>query len=36
VTRLAGELETTSLFDAALRRRVLYDNALDLFPRLRD
>lgn len=36
VTRLAGELETTSLFDAALRRRVLYDNALDLFPRLHE
>jgi len=35
VTRLAGELEKTALFDAALRRRVLHDNALDMFPRLR-
>ncbi len=35
VTRLAGELETTKLFDAATRRRVLHDNAVTLFPRLR-
>ncbi len=35
VTRLAGEIDRTALFDAATRRRVLHDNALDLFPRLR-
>lgn len=34
-TRLAGELEATPLFDAATRRRILHDNACDLFPRLR-
>lgn len=35
VTRLAREMETTALFDDATRRRVLHDNALTLFPRLR-
>ena len=35
VTRLAHELEATALFDAATRRRVLHDNAVTLFPRLR-
>lgn len=35
VTRLSGELEKTPLFDATLRRRILHDNALDMFPRLR-
>ena len=35
VTRLAGELDATPLFDAATRRRILHDNALDLLPRLR-
>ena len=35
VTRLAGELDQTPLFDDTARRRVLTDNALDLFPRLR-
>ena len=35
VTRLSEQLETTSLFDPALRRRILHDNAIDLFPRLR-
>ncbi len=35
VTRLAGEIDNTALFDAAMRRGVLHDNALTLFPRLR-
>jgi len=35
VTRLAGEIDGTALFDDAARRRVLRDNALGLFPRLR-
>jgi len=35
VTRLAGEMDASTLFDDATRRRVLQDNALDLFPRLR-
>ena len=35
VTRLAREMDGTTLFDDASRRRVLHDNALDLFPRLR-
>jgi len=35
VTRLAGEMDGTPVFDDATRRRVLHDNALDLFPRLR-
>ncbi len=35
VTRLAGEIDGTELFDAATRRCVLQDNALALFPRLR-
>ncbi len=34
-TRLAGDIDATPLFDASLRRRILQDNALDLFPRLR-
>jgi len=35
VTRVASQIEATPLFDAAMRRRVLHDNALELFPRLR-
>lgn len=35
VTRIAGEMEATKVFDDATRRRILHDNALDLFPRLR-
>ncbi len=35
VTRMAKEIDSTKLFDEATRRRVLQDNALDLFPRLR-
>jgi predicted TIM-barrel fold metal-dependent hydrolase len=35
VTRLAGEMDGTALFDGATRRGVLHDNALALFPRLR-
>ena len=35
VTRLAGQMETTPLFDAATRSRILHDNAVELFPRLR-
>ncbi len=35
VTRLAVEFETTPLFDAQLRRRVMLENAHELFPRLR-
>lgn len=35
VTRLAGEMDRTALFDDATRRRMLHDNALALFPRLR-
>ncbi len=35
VTRLAGEMDRTALFDDATRRRVLHDNAVALFPRLR-
>ena len=34
-TRLAGDIDATPLFDGSLRRRILQDNALDLFPRLR-
>ena len=32
---LADEIDAAELFDADLRRRILVDNALDLFPRLR-
>lgn len=35
VARLAGEMDGAALFDDATRRRVLHDNALALFPRLR-
>ncbi len=35
VTRLAGEMDRTPLFDDATRTRILHGNALDLFPRLR-
>lgn len=35
VTRLAGEIDKTALFDEVTRRGVLHDNALALFPRLR-
>jgi len=28
-------MDASTLFDDAMRRRVLQDNALDLFPRLR-
>ena len=35
VTRLAGEIDGTALFDDATRTRILRDNALALFPRLR-
>ncbi len=34
VNRLAGEIDTTDILDDALRRRILLDNALTLFPRL--
>ncbi len=35
VAHCAGDLDRTAVFDDALRRRILHDNALDLFPRLR-
>ena len=35
VSRLAGEIEQTKLFDDATRRNIMHDNALTLFPRLR-
>ena len=35
VARLAGEMDRTPVFDDATRRRMLHDNALTLFPRLR-
>ena len=35
VSRLAADIDATSLFDADMRRRVLCDNALTLFPKLR-
>lgn len=35
VTRMAGAIDDTALFDEATRRGVLHDNALALFPRLR-
>jgi len=35
VTRLAGEIDGTTLFDDAARQRILLDNAVTLFPRLR-
>ena len=35
VARLAGEMDRTTVFDDATRTRILHDNALDLFPRLR-
>ncbi len=35
VTRLAHEIGATALFDDAVRRRILLDNAVTLFPRLR-
>ena len=35
VTTLADELDGAAAFDEALRQRVLLDNALDLFPRLK-
>jgi len=35
VTRLAGDIDGTAVFDDVTRRRVLHDNALALFPRLR-
>ncbi len=35
VTQCARDLEGTPVFDDALRRRILHDNALGLFPRLR-
>ena len=35
VTRLAGEIDGTALFDEDTRSRVLHDNAIALFPRLR-
>lgn len=35
VTRLAGEIDNTTLFNDVIRRGVLHDNALALFPRLR-
>ena len=35
VARLAGEMDRTPVFDDAARKRVLHDNALTLFPRLR-
>ena len=35
VTTLADEIDGAALFDDDLRRRVLLDNALDLFPRLK-
>ena len=34
-TRLSDEIDATDLFDDDLRRRVLLDNALELFPRLK-
>jgi predicted TIM-barrel fold metal-dependent hydrolase len=34
VHRLAAQLETTPIFDDAARRRVLFENAHALFPRL--
>ena len=34
VTKMAHEIDTTPLFDDALRRRIPRDNALDLFARL--
>ena len=34
VTRLAGEIDGTGLFDDATRTRILHDNALALFPGL--
>lgn len=34
VNRLAREIDTTDILDEALRRRILLDNALTLFPRL--
>ena len=34
VTRLAGELDATPLLDDTLRKRIMLDNALALFPRL--
>ena len=33
--KLAGAIDGTDLFDDGLRRRILLDNALDLFPRLK-
>ena len=35
VTKMAREIDATPLIDGALRPRVLQDNALELFPRLR-
>lgn len=35
VVKLADEIDAASLFDGETRRRVLVDNALELFPRLR-
>ena len=35
VTRMASEIDRTTLFDEAMRRGILQDNALELFPRLR-
>lgn len=35
VTKLSGELDRTPVFDEQTRRRILVENALDLFPRLR-
>ena len=35
VARLAEEIDVADVFDNSLRRRVLVDNALDLFPRLK-
>jgi len=35
VTRLAGEIDGTTLFDDAARRCILLDNAVTLLPRLR-